>query len=212
MKGEFLSRKKEILSSNNTNSVDTLITVKINNHNVSFHIHKKDIKLINEIQNSMKYWNDHSDTIFINHFDFTGDGKIEDCITSIKKSGQFSNIKNLIKSSNNIIWQDSLILDDDISHILDDSIYFKFEPFANYYLAVKYYSTFYINNSETVSGFYKYTKPYIYCSSVYGNDTTYWKNYFVNYKGKLIHNLSIEDCNTYAWYEPEEKFIIINSP
>lgn len=132
--------------------------------------------------------------------------------TWIGKRGEDIVVRHIIMSNDNVIWNDSLVIDESFSYYLTDDLFNQLKPYSGMYIAYKYFKDFVEKPLDSTSHIFYYGKISVLRNLNSRSDSTYWKTYLANFKGRLIINLSDVDHNWLIWDKRQEKFINFYEP
>jgi len=213
--------KKQVLQSDSSNGKvdivsfsllkDTLIK-KINGKTVQTYILSKDMK--NELKDFPRIMNKYNDFEYnsTDSVEIIGDGEKNLFKTRIgkRKDGLF--VKHTIMQRDNIIWNDSLLIDDSFSYYWTDSLFYKLKPYSEFYIAYKHFRSFVEGPLDKTSDRFTTGKIMVLNKFNSKSDSIYWNDYLANYKGRLITNLSVEDNDWLIWDKRQKAFIHFYEP
>lgn len=213
--------KKQIVQNNSSKendeivsffqSKDTLIK-KINGKIVQRFILSKEMK--NELKDFPGIMNKCSNLEYnsTDSVEITGVGEKNLFKTWIGKRKEGLFVKHTIMQRDTIIWNDSLLIDDSFSYYLTDSLFYKLKPYAEFYIAYKYFRSFVEGPLDKTSDRFTIGKIMILSKLKSKSDSVYWSDYLENYKGRLITNLSVDDYDWLIWDGKQKAFICFYEP
>lgn len=160
-----------------------------------------------ELKDFPEVINNHINRIY-NSLDsaiITGEGIVNQYETSITETDKGSLITHKILQGKTIIWNDTMLLNDNVSYYWQDSIFDKLKPYSYFFIAYTHFRNFVDERYENSSVASTYGKS---ATIFYSNkaDSIYWDKELKNFKGRLISNLSVEDQGWYIWDIRTEKF------
>jgi hypothetical protein len=191
---------------------DTLIKINLKGTINDFVFQKSSLRYIDirDFQNTINQFKNKLEFKSHKIIEITGEGHSNDVYIWINESKDGFLVINSIQQNDTTIWNDSLLVNDDIWYYWEDSVFFRLKPYSQFYIAHKYFRDFVGEPFDTTFDFKQYTKLFYYIN--YTQDSTYWNNYLGNFKGRLIKNLSPESADTYIWDRRQRKFIVIHEP
>ena len=132
--------------------------------------------------------------------------------TRIGKRGGDVVVRHIIMSNDNVVWNDSLVIDNSFSYYLTNDLFNQLKPYSGMYIAYKYFKDFVEKPLDSTSHIFVYGKLNVLGNMKSKSDSAYWKTYLANFKGRLIINLSDVDHDWLIWDKRQEKFIHFYEP
>ena len=144
--------------------------------------------------------------------DITGDGVKNSYSTLIEQRQDGFLITNTINENGEVIWVDSLLVDDTYSWFYlsgqDNSLTLDTKPYSLFYIAYKA-SQLFICDPKYYEG---NRELHLFWLNNYVDDTEYWENYLDNFKGRTIFHLCFAAPHEYIWDRRAKKFVPIRIP
>lgn len=132
--------------------------------------------------------------------------------TWIGKRGDDVVVRHIIMSNDNVVWNDSLVIDESFSYYLTDDLFNQLKPYSGMYIAYKYFKDFVEKPLDSTSHIFFHGRMSVLRNLNSKSDSAYWKTYLANFKGRLIINLSDVDHDWLIWDKRQEKFICFYEP